>query len=177
VLHGENVPWPHIKTLIELENRVQPLDAVLIDYIQLIDPPDNAKRYEDHRVRMTSMVKDIRQFGITFDGGRKLCIISPVQANEDGLEKAVADGVFKASAINNDKELGRSMTYVIGVFNRGAAPGGDKELVISSVKEREGAEFTPFITSMSGSGWIGKKPAAPARESYDPALECLLEQS
>jgi hypothetical protein len=170
------VTWPHIKTLIEVENRVQPLDAVLIDYIQLIDSPDNAKRFEDHRVRMTSMVKDIRQFGITFDGGRKLCIISPIQANEEGLEKAVTDGVFKASAINNDKELGRSMTYVIGVFNRGAAPGGEKELVISSVKEREGAEFAPFITSMSGSGWLGKKPAVrPAKDSYDPALECLLE--
>lgn len=168
--------WEHIKTLIETEDNVAKLDAVGVDYIQLLDPP--SRSVEDQRSKMSSMIKDIRQYGMNFDGGRGLCIISPIQANEEGLSKAaVIDGVFKPSAINNDKELGRSMTFILGVFNQSTDTTGVVSLMMSCPKDRESVGFDPFIAKMTGSGWIytgGRGTVTNIRtdseQSFDPAI-------
>ncbi len=164
--------WEHIKTLIETEDNMAPLDACGIDYIQLLDPP--TRNVEDQRSKMNSMVKDIRQFGMNFNGGRGLCMISPIQANEEGLSKAaVIDGVFKPSAINNDKELGRSMTFIIGVFNQSRDPQGNQVLMVSCPKDREGVGFDPFTVKMSSCGWMYIGENIMPNDNPDPALAKL----
>ena len=85
---------------IEEHNTIQPLDAVCVDYLQLLDPPNNSDA--DQRARMTSMIRDVRQFQMTFDGGRGLCLISPVQGNEEGRKRAMeAEGHWSSSGVNN----------------------------------------------------------------------------
>jgi hypothetical protein len=170
--------WEHIKTLIETEDLVAPLDAVLLDYIQLLEPP--SRNTDDQRSKMSAMIKDIRQFGMVFDGGRGMCIISPVQVNEEGLNRAAKeeqDGVYKPSAINNEKELGRSMTFIVGVFNKGQDPQGCYDVMFSCPKDRDGVGFDPFLAKMSPNGWVGGSRAKVSDikppSDYDPALATL----
>jgi hypothetical protein len=157
--------WDSIRTFIEMQNAITPLDAVMIDYLSMIDPP--TKNYDDQRAKMTAMIKAVRNYGLSFDGGRRLCIISPVQANETGKETAAdADGVYGSSAINNDKELGRSMTFILGVFNKGARDDG-YDLMLSCVKDREAFGMRPDIIKVSASGWIGNRAVIATTEALD----------
>jgi len=152
--------WDSIRTFIEMQHAINPLDVCMIDYLSMIDPP--TKSYDDQRVKMSAMVKAVRSYGLHFDGGRGLCIISPVQANEAGRDKATdEDGVYKSSAINNDKELGRSMTVILGVFNKGVG------LMLSMVKDREAFGMKPDLVKMSESGWIGNRPVVAAMDVLD----------
>jgi len=163
--------WEHIRTMIETEDNVAPLDACCIDYIQLLDPP--SRSVEDQRSKMTSMIKDIRQFGMTFNAGKGLCMISPVQANEEGLSKAaVIDGVFKPSAINNEKELGRSMTFIVGVYHQNTDPTGHLNLMISCPKDREGVGFDAFVVKMTGTGWMYTGGRAKSTEISTSMEDC-----
>jgi hypothetical protein len=59
--------WESCRHTIEAVNRKTPLDLVIIDYIQLLDPMSNS--YKDQRTLMTTMIKEIRQFFLTFDNG------------------------------------------------------------------------------------------------------------
>lgn len=170
--------WNQCKTYIEMQDLVQPVDAVGIDYLQLIDPP-TSKNDNDQRAKMTSMVKDVRQYGLTFGGSRKLCIISPIQSNEEGLKRVrEADGVWTLSGINNDKELGRSCDFIIGVFSKGDTKiegyGAVKEMVLSCVKERDGVGFPPFFANLTSAGMIlpraGSGPAALPQEEVLPDM-------
>jgi len=139
---------------IEEHHVNEPLDAVLIDYLALLDPPID--RAIDHRVRMTSMIIDVRRFQTTFDGGRGLLLISPVQSNEEGRKYAADhEGVWTRSAINNDKELARSMDIIIGIFNRGRIPRTNLfDLVLSMPKDRDGGEFANSMAQMTSTGWL-----------------------
>jgi ABC-type dipeptide/oligopeptide/nickel transport system ATPase subunit len=158
--------WDSIRASIEMQNGVNPLDACMIDYLSMIDPP-TAKNYDDQRVKMSAMIKDVRSFGLHFDGGRGLCMISPVQANESGREDADADGVYGPSAVNNDKELGRSMTVILGVYDKGVNTQGLKELMLSLAKDREAFGMNPDIYPMSQSGWVGNRSGITTTDALD----------
>jgi hypothetical protein len=164
--------WEAIKTKIEEHHGNHPLAAVCIDYLQLIDPPNDGDA--DQRSRFTSMVKDVRQFQMTFDGGRGICLISPVQGNEAGHDRAMEEeGVWSPSGVNNEKELARSMDFIMGVSNRGRI-GGLHDLVFSFPKDRESGEFLPFAANMTGCGWIGRNDAKVAAQKYvDPNKEAM----
>jgi hypothetical protein len=152
--------WDSIRTFIEMQHAINPLDVCMIDYLSMIDPP--TKNYDDQRAKMSAMVKAVRSYGLHFDRGRGLCIISPVQANEAGRDKAAdADGVYYPSAINNDRELGRSMTVILGVYNKGTG------LMLSMVKDREAFGMKPGLVKMSDSGWIGNRAVVTATEALD----------
>jgi hypothetical protein len=165
--------WEFIKQKIEDHNMDRPLDAVCIDYLQLIDPP--VDQDSDQRARFTAMIKDVRQFQMTFDGGRGLCLISPVQGNETGHDRAgECDGIWDPAGVNNEKELARSMDFIVGVFRRGRV-NGLHDFVFSFPKDREDGEFMPFYAHMTGAGWIGRNEAEKARQNWvDPNTEAML---
>src|ERR1022692_3979995 len=97
----------------------------------------------------------------------KACMISPVQANESGREDADADGVYGPSAVNNDKELGRSMTVILGVYDKGVNTQGLKELMLSLAKDREAFGMNPDIYPMSQSGWVGNRSGITTTDALD----------
>lgn len=163
--------WPACKTFIEMQDLVSKVDVCGIDYLQMIDPPTS--RSEDQKSRMTAMVKDVRQYGLTFGGNRKLFIATPIQSNEEGLKKAQdADGVWTLSGINMDKELARSCDFIMGVFSKGRTKtdmyGEVGSMVGSCVKERDGVGFSPFSIQLTGAGWMlpmaGGPSAVPIEE-------------
>jgi hypothetical protein len=120
------------------------------------------------------MIKDVRQFQMTFDGGRGLCLISPVQGNEEGRKRAEDDqGVWKGSGVNNDKELSRSMDFIMGVFNKGQL-GGCNDLVFSFPKDRDASNNTPFFAHMTGAGWIMPGGAENATHTPDPNSDAVM---
>jgi hypothetical protein len=86
-----------------------------------------------------------------------LLIVSPVQVNEEGRKKAENnEGIYDLDAVNNDKELGRSMTSVLGLFNFSSTvpyEGNDKELMLSNAKGRN-ATFRTLEAKLSPAGWI-----------------------
>jgi hypothetical protein len=178
--------WPHCKNFIEAQDLIENIEAVQIDYLQLIDPP-TSKNEPDQRTRMTTMVKDVRQYALTFGGSRKLVIISPVQSNEEGITRARnEEGVWNLSGINNDKELGRSMDFIVGVCNRGKANiahyGEVQDLVFSCVKERDGIGFSPFFAQLTGAGWLipssrfGPQVASTETETLNDNVDPEMEQ-
>lgn len=145
--------WASTRQIIEITHAATPLSATLLDYVQLLEP--HAKNSDENRVRMTQMIKDLRQFFLTFSPQKKLACISPVQANEDGLKKASdKEGVWTLSAVNNDKELARSMTFLTGIYDLGLGENGCRQFVLSCIKDRDGIGFTPLTFSLSSCGWI-----------------------
>lgn len=165
--------WETIRTAIEMQHQQHPLHVVLIDYLSMLDPV--GRNYDDQRVKMTSMIKDIRNYGLAFDNGRGLCIISPVQANEDGKKKAEEhDGTYDSSAVNNDKELARSMTFILGAFSKGPCQEGF-DLMLSAPKDREMLGLVATAVKMSTSGWIGSRGGSSRNVAPDP--EKTLPQS
>lgn len=149
----QTASWEHVKAITEMQENSHPVDVLLIDYLQLLEPA--AGRADDVRTRMGRMVKDVRQFGLTFRSSNKLVIISPIQSNEEGLKKALEnDFVWSLSAVNNDKELSASMNTMCGVCDQGVTKGTSRSFVLSSVKDRDGIGFMPHTYSLSCCGWI-----------------------
>jgi hypothetical protein len=94
-----------------------------------------------------------------------------VQGNEEGRKRAEEDeGVWKGSGVNNDKELSRSMDFIMGVFNKGQM-GSCNDLVFSFPKDRDAGNNTPFFAHMTGTGWI--MPGA-AGTVPDPPSDAIL---
>jgi hypothetical protein len=154
----QEASWESIKALVETQSLVAPVDALFIDYLSLLEPSGNPRSQDDRRSRMTALIKDVRQFALTAQPEHPLVVISPIQANEEGLKKAEeAEGVYKKSAVNNDKELARSMTYIIGVYDNGFV-GNTHSMKLSCVKARDGDGFRPFTTYLSSCGWVSSDP-------------------
>lgn len=148
------------KNAIESFHRNTPLDAAMVDYVQLIEP--DARNSDERKTKMSTMIKDWRQYALNFDGTRKLVLLTPIQGNEDGFKYAQDhDGEWpkSASGINTDKELARSCDVIVGIFQKEQVPdkesGGQNHIVtFSNVKDRDKPEFAPFLATMTGCGWF-----------------------
>ena len=160
IVQPQQATWEAVKQMVELHSGRQQVDVLLIDYLQLLLP--NATRQEDGRTRMTAMVKDVRQFGLTHrtQSGEKLLIVSPIQANESGRDSAENnDGIWQASGINEHKELLRSCDKIVGVWSyleRDTI--GNQDCMLSCVKDRDGIGFTPTPYKLSRAGWVHANP-------------------
>lgn len=143
--------WHVCKTMIELQDMATPIDVLLLDYVQILNPtPDKGS---DERSQRGNMIKDVRQFALSFGSDRKVGIISPVQANENGLKYATEhEGAWPLNAVNNDKELSASMTVLVGVFDMGIVD-NQRIMVLSCSKDRERGVFNPFSYTLHGAGW------------------------
>jgi hypothetical protein len=148
--------WEVCKGIMETQERMEDLEGVLLDYVQLIDPP--ARNTDDRKTKMNAIVKDMRQYALTAGStNKRMVLISPVQGNEDGFKRAKEnEGVWELSGVNNEKELSRSMDVLLGIFdqnNTRTKNGIEHQMVISSPKARD-VGFKPFPVSMSGCGWF-----------------------
>src|SRR5208282_2245877 len=148
--------WDVVRGVAEAQDRVDELEAILIDYIQLIDAPGRST--DDRKSKMNSIVKEIRQYALNSGStNKRKVLISPVQGNEEGLKFAKDnEGKWELSGVNNEKELSRSMDVILGIFQtnqRLTVEGPEHDVVISSPKARD-VGFKPFQMVMSGCGWF-----------------------
>jgi DnaB-like helicase C terminal domain len=117
--------WPVIRGLIEAENANGPLDMLVLDYCTLID----VSAARDNTVAMHQVIKELKQLTLNFDGGRGLTVVSPVQGNRKGYEKAkVAAGEWESNDIWQYSELEKSADTVMYTFQ------DDPLSVINSMK-------------------------------------------
>lgn len=107
--------WADIRAEIELEHRIHPLDAVLIDYVGLLDPPEGER---DPVAAMNRTFKQIKQTALNFDNKLGLAVITPVQGSRDGYKQAKAnEGVWEAHGIFMYSEAEKSSDTCIYVFS------------------------------------------------------------
>jgi len=76
--------WGEIQQTIELSDRKLPLDLVLIDYLALINVGDSRNPI----YAMNETIKQVKNLCLTFNGGKGLAVMTPVQGNRSGYEYA-----------------------------------------------------------------------------------------
>jgi len=147
--------WDIVRGIAESQDRVDELEAILIDYVQLIDAPGRST--DDRKSKMNAIVKEIRQYALrSGTEAKRKVVLSPVQGNEEGKKYAEDhEGEWQLSGVNNEKELSRSMDVILGIFqlNQHLTPEGpETDMVLSSPKARD-VGFKPFRLVMSSCGW------------------------
>lgn len=161
--------WDICKGIAEQEDRIEELQAIGLDYVQLLEPA--AHNSDERKSKMNVMIKDIRQFALTAGTTQKRkVILSPVQGNEDGFKWANDhEGEWTISGVNNEKELSRSMDVIIGIWIKNklvTTNGPEHDMVISSPKARD-VGFNPFPIVMSGCGWFKSNVAVSIKVAVD----------
>jgi len=127
----------------ELARRGKQLDFLVIDYVSLM-VQDKNERYGDFNVDLNNIITRLKTFGLTFDNGRGLRVITPFQVNREGWKEAVkAEGIYQLTAMSNANEAERSADGVISLFmdNEMRKTG---RLKIGCLKDRDGSYFPPF---------------------------------
>jgi hypothetical protein len=115
----------------------KPYDVLVIDYIQHLQAT-NPKNEKDE---IRAIFKSAQALSRDYHGGRGLVVISPLQANKEGMKAADAEegdewGVYQSlGAVEMYTDAARDMDLVIGVWNKG--PLRDKALLkLSCLKSR-----------------------------------------
>ena len=150
--------WPEVKQIIELEDRIQPIDLVLIDYLALMDVGDS--RYAVGAINET--IKQVKNLCLTFRGGKGLAIITPVQGKREGYEHAKENGgMWTADGAYMYSEFEKSVDKMIYVYTDNEL-NSDNCLKVGSCKSRRTIDAPASIvrrhpqsgriTDQSGSG-------------------------
>ena len=119
------------------------LDFLVVDYVGLM-VPNKSERYGDYNVDLNNIIKRLKNYALTFDGGRKLRVITPFQINRTGWKNALKnDGLYSLSDLSSANESERSADIVITNF---FTPEMQKSsmMKIACLKHRKGAIFPPF---------------------------------
>jgi hypothetical protein len=143
--------WADICNAIEMENRVEPLDAVVVDYLALADSTER-----DPVACINATFKQAKQLSLTFDGGRGLLFMTPVQGSRDGYKKAGEnDGVWEATGIYMYSEAEKSSDTCVYVF----ADDGMKSLhqmKMGTCKSRRSGDVTAHLVQVHPlCGYVG----------------------
>jgi len=129
--------WPDIVRLIESENRIHPIDMVIIDYLAMVDVPDN----HDKREAMNRVIADFKKLCLTFNGGRGIVGITPIQGNRNGMKDARENGgVWSKDGIAEYSEFEKSTDGVISVYTD-AELQAENKLKIATCKNRRGPDL------------------------------------
>ena len=114
--------WQDIKQMIEIEDRRQPLDLVLIDYLALMDVGD--PRYATSAINET--IKQVKNLCLTFRGGDGLAVITPVQGKREGYEQAKENGgMWTAAGAYMYSEFEKSLDKMVYVYSDNELKGED----------------------------------------------------
>jgi len=106
--------WDNIRTVIEIENFLHPLDVVVIDYIGLFD----TRQYKDKTLAINEAAIQMKQMALTFQNGKGgLIFVTPAQGSRKGLEDAKSnEGVWEKTGIFMYSELEKSADIVFYTY-------------------------------------------------------------
>lgn len=126
----------------EAQNRKEPLDLIIIDYIALLAGNSNGKnaRYD----RINENLTRAKLMALSFDRGNGIGVVSPHQISREGLRKAQQnDGVYGMDALADTSEAERTadVAYAIYLDDRLRAM---NECLFSPLKNRNGELGEPF---------------------------------
>ena len=99
--------------IIELVDRKCPLDLVFIDYLTLMNVGDS--RHPTETIHAT--IKEVKDFCLSFHGGKGLTVLTPVQGSRRGYDAAAGvGGTWTKDGIYMFSEFERSLDTLLYVF-------------------------------------------------------------
>lgn len=150
--------WENVKSVIELENFLRPLDLIVIDYVTIMD----VSQYRDHVVAYTQIAKQLKLTAQNLKNGRGgAAILTPLQGSRKGYEEAQANdgawektGVYMYSEMYNSADLVMYTYMPIELQNSG-------ELKIGTCKSRKSADMPAQLVPINLlNSYIGVYPGA-----------------
>jgi len=124
----------------EILNRRMQVDFIVLDYIGLVE----ARSFADYKDSLNLLMRQMKQWAMTFDGGRGVPIISPFQCNRKGYEAAKQNnGIYDITALSHASEAERTADAVYAIY----APEEERalrEATITNLKSRDSQTLAPF---------------------------------
>lgn len=143
--------WEAVKSIIHTRHMTTPLDMVVIDYLTLVTP----KNLSNAKDEMNEIIKDSKNFALTFDNGHGLLIVTPVQGNREGKDEAKKNqGQWDMTGVFQYSEFDKSVDTMLSVYldDDLKAIG---EVIIGTAKSRRSDTVKPFRAGVdSGVGRI-----------------------
>jgi len=141
----EGMTWEAIKTLAEITDRVTPLDIFLIDYLTLCD----VSGYGNEKERHNENIQDAKRFALNFRNGEGILLITPVQGNRDGYDKAAKnEGRWDMSGVYNYSEFDKSIDVMTYVFLDDDLV-ADGQIIMGTCKSRRSDDLKPHKNAIN----------------------------
>lgn len=132
-----------IQRWAESLHRRRPLDLLVIDYLGLVDPEKNVSGLEQGS-NLNRVIRQAKIMATSFGGGRGIPVLSPFQANREGLKEAEKNaGRYKLTALSMANEAERSADYVYYTYLDDTLR-TSRELSVGNLKARN----RPVITEL-----------------------------
>ena len=121
------------------------LDAVLVDYIGLLEAEPDAKKRGESQTWLNPIIKKLKNMALTFGNGRKIVVISPFQTNRQGKKAADEnDGEYRLDALREANEAETSSDLIMTTWlSKDLRNVG--QVKVSCIKNRSGEMFKPFL--------------------------------
>ena len=136
----EGTTWDAVKTLIRIQDRQVPMDAVLVDYLTMCSTSGRKNSKEE----MEEVIQDAKNFAMTFRGNEGLLLCTPVQANRDGWEDAKKHGGrYELNSIYMYSQFERALDVLLSVYSDDDLD-HEKKVILGICKHRRGKLFPPY---------------------------------
>lgn len=142
---NESVTIADLQRWAEAKDRIKPLDLMVIDYLGLLDPEKHMSGMEQGS-NLNRVIRQAKQLATNFGGGRGIPVLSPFQANREGLKDAEKNGgKYRLTALSLANEAERSSDYVYYVYLDDQLRAQDA-LRFGNLKARNAAVVTEPLT-------------------------------
>lgn len=126
-----------IQRWAESKHKTHPIDLLVIDYLGLVDPGKGVSSL-DSGANLNKAIRQAKMMAMTFGNGRGIPVVSPFQANREGLKEAEKNGGrYKLTALANANESERSTDKVYYVYLDDTLR-NSRELIVGNLKNRNG---------------------------------------
>lgn len=120
----------------EAKNRIKPISLLYIDYLGLLDPGRNMKGMENFSA-LNMVIRQSKLMAMSFAQGKGVAVLSPFQANREGLKDAEKNGgKYSLRAFAGANEAERSMDLGYYVYLDDSLRNA-KELSFGNIKTRD----------------------------------------
>lgn len=126
-----------IQRWAESKHKTTPLDLMVVDYVGLVDAVKGASPL-DSSANLNKAIRQAKMMAMTFGQGRGIPVVTPFQANREGLKDAEKNGGrYKLTALANANEAERSSDKIYYVYLDDVLR-NSRELIVGNLKNRNG---------------------------------------
>lgn len=130
--------WDSIVDYLNQNHKANQYDILIIDYIGRLDTPGDVKAREQAQKKM---VHDVQGLTRSFDGGKGLIVLTPIQVNREGNKKAQkaeeGEARYDLNAISTVSEFQHDLDLCLSVWSNDDMKMGD-QIEIQQIKQRRG---------------------------------------
>jgi len=158
-----------LRAEVEAMHQSEPIDILFIDYPNLMEA-DNA--YGQRRDNLNTIIRELKQIAMTFNGGEGLPLVIPFQISTKGYEEARRNnGIYTPDHIAETSEVLKSSDLVVAIY----CDEEERQLNqarIMNLKHRDGALFKPaYMYANLASRYMGAQP----EERIELTLDRILD--